>query len=115
VGFNHQASIPALRSRPAQATASEAKFLQLQPLYAPDLQGAASGAARAAAAAAAFKARYQAAPDAAARCGLLEAALQELDAKLGPHMVKVSSTVQFGSLLSSAAVAVAASAPLFNW
>lgn len=108
VGTNYQASIPTLRPRPAQATASEAKFLQLQPLYAADPQGAASSAARAAAAAA-FKARYQAAPDAAARRSLLEAAVQELDAQLGPHMVKVRSTVGLGSLLlfaASAAVAI---------
>lgn len=91
VGPDHQAGIPALRRRPAQPTPSEAKFLQIQPLHASDQLDAGSSADRAASAAA-FEAQYQAAPDAAAKRALLDAAVQQLDARMGPDMVQASNT-----------------------
>ena len=95
VGPDYQATIPALRPRPVQPSPAEAKFLPAAPLYKPDTMRA-SGAGDAlpnSVAAGAFKARYRAAPSGAARRKMLEAALQELDKQMGPHMVKVGEDV----------------------
>lgn len=106
-----QASIPAWRRRPAQPTASEAKFLQAAQVYPPsssvsstpaDDEDTAAAAARTAAAAAAavaggildlsageFQALYRATVP-KDRAALLASTVAAMDQQLGPHLVKVS-------------------------
>jgi hypothetical protein len=109
IGPQYQAThIPAFRPLPAQPSASEARFLHLQPLYpttadqqpAGETADASSvGAASRAAASAMFKAAYEATPPGPARAALLDAAVKVLDNQMGPELVKVSRHMKMHVLL----------------
>jgi hypothetical protein len=95
IGPSFQATnIPVCRPRPTQPTARDAKFLQATLLCAPSSSNTTAAVGGGAAAAAVFKAQYMATPDCAGRRVLLNAAVAELDAQMGPRMVQVRGVVQ---------------------